>query len=227
MFSPIISWSDCFLFKRKLRTEAWRTKSKGVRGHPYLSPLEALKKSVALPFTKGAIHGSLIHALIQLMNLGPNPNLCKTSNRNLSHLMKGALTTIPFSFRVKLEWIASWTRIKLSTICLLWIKPPWFSGVMEGRMVFILLAITFVISLLPMLQREIGRNLEKVLAPFSLGIRAKKAELVLPPIFWQAWDFRTILHKSANSSVRIWQWSHLGPGPCQAPWQREQFWFHR
>jgi len=50
-----------------------------------------------------------------------------------------------------------------------------------------------------MLQREIGRNLEKVLAPFSLGIRAKKAELVLPPIFWKAWDFQTILPKSFST----------------------------
>ena len=34
----------------------------------------------------------------------------------------------------------------------------------------------------PHVESEIGRNLEKLWAPFSLGINARKEELVLPPI---------------------------------------------
>lgn len=46
-------------------------KSIGERGHPCLSPLEALKKSVALPFTRGAIHGFEMHAQTHLMKFSP------------------------------------------------------------------------------------------------------------------------------------------------------------
>lgn len=76
--SPLISWSCFFLSNRKLRTEAWMTKSRGERGHPCLSPLQALKKSVALPFTRGAIHGYEIHARIHFMKFTPKPNLHMT-----------------------------------------------------------------------------------------------------------------------------------------------------
>ena len=73
--------------------------------------------------------------------------------------------------------------MKLSMISLPWMKPPWFLGIILGRMSFNLFAIILVINLYPVLHREIERNLLKMLAPFSLGIRAKKAEFVLPPIF--------------------------------------------
>ena len=54
-----------------------------------------------------------------------------------------------------------------------------------GKNIFILFAMNLVIILYPVLQREIGRNLEKLWAPFSLGINARKEELVLPPILLQ------------------------------------------
>jgi hypothetical protein len=41
-----------------------------------------------------------------------------------------------------------------------------------------------------------GWNLLKLLAPFSLGINARKEELVLPPSLVQFWDFLTILRRS-------------------------------
>ena len=44
-----------------------------------------------------------------------------------------------------------------------------------------------------MLHREMGLNLSNEITPFSLGIRARKAELVLPPILLHDWDFRTSL----------------------------------
>jgi len=215
--SPLISWYCIFLSNRKLRIEAWMTNSRGDRGHPCLSPLEALKKSVALPFTNGAIHGSEMHARIHLMNFSPNPNLLITFNRKLwftrsNALAKSSLIAIPFSLRRRLEWIASWMRMKLSTICLPWMKPPWFSGIILGRMSFNLFAIILVINLYPVLHREIRRNLLKMLAPFSLGIRAKKAEFVLPPIFWVFWDFCTILSKSF-SIIGQQTWRNLAEKP--------------
>jgi len=73
--------------------------------------------------------------------------------------------------------------MKFSTICLPWMKPPWFSGIILGRMSFNLFEIILVINLYPVLHWEIGQNLLKMLVPFSLGIRVKKAEFVLPPIF--------------------------------------------
>lgn len=81
--SPIKSWSCIFFPRRKLRVDAWMTNSRGERGHPCLRPLEALKKSVALPFTRGAIHGSETQARIQLMKFDPNPNLFITFNKKL------------------------------------------------------------------------------------------------------------------------------------------------
>ena len=81
----------------------------------------------------------------------------------------------------------------LSGICLPLIKPPWLSGIIEGRTSLILLAITLVMILYPMLQSKIGLNLSKEVAPFSLGINARKVELVLPPILLQTWDLITIL----------------------------------
>jgi hypothetical protein len=64
-------------------------------------------------------------------------------------------------------------------------KPPWFSGMILGRTFFILFAITLVMILYPELQSDIGWNIEKIWAPFSLGIKARKEELVLPPILLQ------------------------------------------
>lgn len=43
--------------------------------------------------------------------------------------------------------------------------------------------ITLVITLYPMLRSEIGQNLLKEFAPFSLGMRARNVEFVQPPIF--------------------------------------------
>ena len=80
-----------------------------------------------------------------------------------------------------------------SAICLPLINPPWFLGIIEGRTSLILLEITLVMILYPMLQSEIGLNLSKEVAHFSLGINARKVELVLPPILLQTWDFITIL----------------------------------
>jgi hypothetical protein len=40
-----------------------------------------------------------------------------------------------------------------------------------------------------------GRNLLKLLAPFSLGINARKEDLVLPPSLVQFYDFLTILRR--------------------------------
>ena len=54
------------------------------------------------------------------------------------------------------------------------------------------MAKTLVITLYPILQREIGWNQEKEVAPFSLGMRARKEELVPPPNLKQDWDFLTI-----------------------------------
>jgi hypothetical protein len=44
-----------------------------------------------------------------------------------------------------------------------------------------------------MLDKEIGQNLSKDKAPFYFGIKAKNAELVLPPILWQFFEFNTSL----------------------------------
>jgi len=75
-----------------------------------------------------------------------------------------------------------------------------------GRICLSLLAIIFVTSLYHgvltslyhgVLQREIGRNLLKLLAPFSFGVKARKAELVLPPSLVHLCDFLTILNKSS------------------------------
>ena len=63
-------------------------------------------------------------------------------------------------------------------------------------MVFSLLAIILVIILYPMLHKEIGRNLSKKVASFSLGMRAKKAEFVLPLILSHLYDLLIILNKS-------------------------------
>ena len=50
-----------------------------------------------------------------------------------------------------------------------------------------------VMTLYPMLHKEISLNLSKEVAPFSLGIRARKDELVLPPSLKQDWDLEIIL----------------------------------
>ena len=46
------------------------------------------------------------------------------------------------------------------------------------------------------MQREIGGNLLKLIAPFSFGISAKKVEFVPPLNLEQVWDFLTILSRS-------------------------------
>jgi hypothetical protein len=58
-------------------------------------------------------------------------------------------------------------------------KPPWFSRMILGRNVLILFAITLVMILYPILQSDIGWNLENLWAAFSLGIKYRKEELVL------------------------------------------------
>lgn len=120
--NPLISWSCIFLSSRKLSTKAWMTNNRGERGHPCLSPLEALKNSVALPFTRGEIQGSEMHARIYFMKFAPKRNLHMNFKRNLwftwsKAFAKLGLITIPCSFRRRLECIASWTSVKLSTIC--------------------------------------------------------------------------------------------------------------
>ena len=56
------------------------------------------------------------------------------------------------------------------------------SGMILGSILLILIAIILVMSLYPVLQREIGLKRLKALAPFSFGIKAGNEELVLPPI---------------------------------------------
>ena len=63
-------------------------------------------------------------------------------------------------------------------------------------MVFNLLAIIFVIILYPMLHKDMGQNISKELTSFSLGMRAKKAEFVLPLILSHLYDMLAILNKS-------------------------------
>ena len=62
-----------------------------------------------------------------------------------------------------------------------------------GEDFFYSVSIALVMILYPVLQSKIGQNLEKLWAPFSLGINTRKEELVLPPILLQFWDFLTIL----------------------------------
>lgn len=152
MQSAEISCSCIFLFRWKLRMETWRTNRIGERGQPYLSPLEALKKPAALPFTRGVIHGFEMQARIQFIKFSPNPNFCRTFKRKLcltrsKEFAKFSLIVIHFSLRCWLERIASWTNMKLSTSCLPWIKPHWFSEMILGRRYFSVLAITLVINL--------------------------------------------------------------------------------
>lgn len=104
--------------------------------------------------------------------------------------------TIPFSLRWQLEWIASWTRMILSRIFLPLMKPPWFSGIILGRIILRLVAIILVISLYPVFHNEIGLNRLNVEAPFSFRIKAWKGELVLPPNLLTSWEYLIIFKRS-------------------------------
>ena len=162
----------------------------GESGKPYRSPRDAWKKFSAHQFPNGAIQGDLIQAWIHLMKGGSKPNICISWNRK-SYLTlskafaKSSFMTIHFSRCLMLEWIASWTKIILSAMCLPLTKPPWFSGMIAGSTALILFSITLAIILYPILHKEMGMNLSKEVTPFSLGMRERKAELVLPPILSQ------------------------------------------
>jgi hypothetical protein len=61
-------------------------------------------------------------------------------------------------------------------------KPPWFGRMRRGNIGFNLFAMTFARILYETLQRDMGWNLSKEEAFFSFGIKARKDELVAPPI---------------------------------------------
>jgi hypothetical protein len=131
-----------------------------------------------------------MQALIHFINVGSKPKFSMTLNMKLFLTLSNTFARlsfmiIPLSFRRILECRASWTRIMLSTICLPLMNPPWFSVMIVGRIVLILLAIIFVRILYLVLQREIVQNLPKLIAPFSFGTRARKDEFVPPPILVQ------------------------------------------
>ena len=53
-----------------------------------------------------------------------------------------------------------------------------------------------VISLYPVLHKEIGLKRLKVEAPFSFGIKARNEELVLPPNLLVSWEYQIIFRRS-------------------------------
>ena len=161
---------------------------KGDREQPYLNPLELWKKLQGLPFIKGAIQGPTVQACISSTNSFEKPKVFNTTTRkDRFTLSKAFVMSIfrmkPFSLLERLVWMASWTRMMLSTICLLGTNPPWFSEIIEGRRGFSLPAMILEIILYELLQRDMGLKRLREEGQGSLGIRAKKFELVYPPIF--------------------------------------------
>ena len=90
--------------------------------------------------------------------------------------------SISFSFQSLLECNDSWTMITLSMICLPSIKTPWFGEISLSRKGLILLARILEIILQEALQSDMGLNLAKEPGFVSLGIRARKVDLVQPLI---------------------------------------------
>ena len=84
----------------------------------------------------------------------------------------------------------------LSRIFLPLMNPPWFSGMILGRILLSLVAMILVIIVYPVLHSEIGLNRLKAVAPFSFEINAKKDELVLPPSLLTFCEYRIIFRRS-------------------------------
>lgn len=160
----------------------------GGRGQPCLRPREDWNASPGLLLIRGEIQGLDIQETIRLTKGDSKPILFRTTIRKECLTLSKAFTrssfkTNPFSFLDRLEWMASWTRRMESVICMLGRKPPWFSNIKEGRRGLSLVAKILVRIFYEELQREMGRNLEKEEGRFSLGMRARKVELVNPPSF--------------------------------------------
>ena len=123
--------------------------------------------------------------------------------------------------------MASCTSTRLSRILHPLIKPPWFFGMIAGSIFLSLEAITLVIILYPVLQRKMGRNLLKLQASFYFRIRAKKAELVLPPILIHLCNFLTIFSKSClmvvQRALKNLAVNPSGPGALSASMRSSDF----
>ena len=104
-------------------------------------PLFLWENWIDLLFSNTTTHGLLIHALIKPMNSLEKPNIFKTSKRKdyltlLKAFSISSLRMKPGSSLERTKCISSWIRRMLSTICLCWMNPPWFSDIKHVRKVF-------------------------------------------------------------------------------------------
>lgn len=108
IYRLVMVLSLLFLYSALLRVSTIMMYRKGDSGNPCLIPLELWKKSLGLPFISGAIHGSMIEALMTSITSIENPNFFRTTIRygrlNLSKaLAMSNFIIIAFSFLSMLE----------------------------------------------------------------------------------------------------------------------------
>lgn len=111
---------------------------KGDKGQCCRRSLLPLKRSVGLPFTRGAIQRLQIPDDTYQMKEEQKPNWWRISNNKECQTLSKAfamyiLMIIPLSLLAWLEWMASWTIILLSTICLFSINLFWLSKITLGE----------------------------------------------------------------------------------------------
>ena len=172
------------LLRMDCSRSAARTKSKGERGSPCLTPLLQWKVFPGILFNNTAEVPDLRIDSIHDLHFNPKPLWAKTSKITLCSILSNAFSKSNFRTTISfLEWWHKWRyskdQARQSWIVLVLMKPYWFWCTSWRITLCSLFANSFVINLIEQFSKEIGLKSPTCYAPSILGIRVINESFML------------------------------------------------